>query len=123
MIEKKQGCQAKLDSLVWITEIFPSAVGGRGKAGMNMKNIFLAAWLAMNGFTFCLYGVDKRRAKRGAWRIPEKTLLLCTWLLGGVGALIGMRVFHHKTKHRLFTISAPIAAAISIVAALCGLMM
>ena len=40
-----------------------------------------------------------------------------------VGALIGMRVFHHKTKHRLFTISAPIAAAISIVAALCGLMM
>lgn len=59
-----------------------------------MKNIFLAAWLAMNGFTFCLYGVDKRRAKRGAWRIPEKTLLLCTWLLGGVGALIGMRVFH-----------------------------
>lgn len=54
---------------------------------------------------------------------PGKTLLLCTWLLGGVGALIGMRMFHHKTKHRLFTISAPIAAAISIVAALCGLMM
>ena len=85
---------------------------------MNMKNIFLAAWLAMNGFTFCLYGVDKRRAKRGAWRIPEKTLLLCTWLLGGVGALIGMRVFRHKTKHRAFTVSAPIAAAISIAATL-----
>ena len=63
---------------------------------MNMKNIFLAAWLAMNGFTFCLYGVDKRRAKRGAWRIPEKTLLLCTWLLGGVGALIGMRGHQHR---------------------------
>ena len=41
----------------------------------------------------------------------------------GVGALIGMRMFHHKTKPRVFTISAPIAAAISIVAALCGLMM
>ena len=72
-----------------------------------MKNIFLAAWLAMNGFTFCLYGVDKRRAKRGAWRIPEKTLLLCTWLLGGVGALIGMRVFHHKTKHKEFRFGFP----------------
>ena len=88
-----------------------------------MKNIFLAAWLAMNGFTFCLYGVDKRRAKRGAWRIPEKTLLLCTWLLGGVGALIGMRVFRHKTKHCAFTVSAPIAAAISIAAALYVTMM
>ena len=89
----------------------------------NLKNILLIAWLAMNVFTFSLYGADKRKAKRGAWRIPEKTLLRCTWLLGGVGALIGMRVFHHKTKHRLFTISAPIAAAISIVAALYGLMM
>ena len=88
-----------------------------------MKNIFLVAWLAMNGFTFCLYGVDKRRAKLGAWRIPEKTLLLCTWLLGGVGALIGMRVFRHKTKHRAFTVSAPIAAAISIAAALYVTMM
>lgn len=88
-----------------------------------MKNIFLAAWLAMNGFTFCLYGVDKQRAKRGAWRIPEKTLLLCTWLLGGVGALIGMRVFRHKTKHRAFTVSAPISAAISIAAALYVTMM
>ena len=88
-----------------------------------MKNIFLAAWLAVNGFTFCLYGVDKRRAKRGAWRIPEKTLLLCTWLLGGVGALIGMRVFRHKTKHRAFTVSAPIAAAISTAAALYVTMM
>ena len=89
----------------------------------NLKNILLTAWLAMNVFTFSLYGADKRKAKRGAWRIPEKTLLTCTWLFGGVGALIGMRVFHHKTKHRAFTVSAPIAAAISIVAALYVMMM
>ena len=74
-----------------------------------MKSILLTAWLAMNIFTFSLYG---------AGRISEKTLLTCTWLFGGVGALIGMRVFRHKTKHRAFTVSAPIAAAISIAAAL-----
>ena len=57
-----------------------------------MKNILLILWLAMNAFTFCLYGIDKYKAKHGAWRIPEKTLLTFTWLLGGVGALAGMRV-------------------------------
>ena len=85
--------------------------------------IFLIYLLLMNIAGFAAMGIDKCKARAHAWRIPEKTLLLCTWLLGGVGALIGMRVFHYKTKHRLFTISAPIAAAISIVAALCGLMM
>ena len=89
----------------------------------TLKNVLLTAWLAMNVFTFSLYGADKRKAKRGVWRIPEKMLLTCTWLFGGVGALVGMRMFHHKTKHRAFTISAPIAAAISVVAALCVMMM
>ena len=73
-----------------------------------MKNIFLAAWLAMNGFTFCLYGVDKRRAKRGAWRIPEKTLFLSAILGGGVGAIAGMQLFRHKTRHRSFVIGMPL---------------
>ena len=80
-----------------------------------MKSILLTAWLAMNIFTFSLYGADKRKARRGAWRISEKTLLTCTWLFGGVGALIGM--------HHAFTVSAPIAAAISIAAALYVTMM
>ena len=44
-----------------------------------MKSILLTAWLAMNIFTFSLYGADKRKARRGAWRISEKTLLTCTW--------------------------------------------
>lgn len=88
-----------------------------------MKNILLALWLAMNVFTFVLYGADKRKAEKHAWRIPEKTLLTCMWLFGGVGALAGMRVFRHKTKHKAFTISAPIAAVISIAAAVLLLMM
>lgn len=73
------------------------------------------AALFMNGLTFVLYGVDKRRAIRGEWRIPERTLLACTWLLGGLGAVAGMRVFRHKTRHKRFAISAPLAAALQIV--------
>jgi len=72
-------------------------------------------WLAVNLFAFALYGVDKARAKRGAWRIPEKTLLAAAWLLGGVGAWLGMRVFRHKTKHLRFAYGVPLAALVSFV--------
>ena len=80
-----------------------------------MLLIVWAVWLVINVITFILYGVDKRRAKQGAWRIPEKTLLTGTWLLGGVGAWLAMRVFRHKTKHIAFQVSAPIGAVLSIV--------
>lgn len=71
-------------------------------------------WAAINAIMFALYGVDKRRAIRGAWRIPEKTLLTGTWLLGGVGAWLAMRIFRHKTKHIAFQVSAPIGAILSL---------
>lgn len=78
-----------------------------------MKAALLASYAAVNVITFAAYGIDKRRAKRGAWRIPERTLLLLTWLMGGLGAYAGMRVFRHKTKHLAFQLSAPIAAVLS----------
>ena len=73
-------------------------------------------WLIVNLVVFILYGVDKRRAVKRLWRIPERTLLIGTWLLGGVGAWMGMRVFRHKTKHLAFQISEPIGAVLSIAA-------
>ena len=76
-----------------------------------------ALWLlfaAVNALVFAMYGADKRRARRGDWRISERTLLLGTWLLGGVGALLGMRVFRHKTKHTAFRVRAPVAAVLSL---------
>ena len=76
--------------------------------------ILWAVWLVINLITFALYGIDKRRAKKGAWRIPEKTLLTGTWLLGGVGAWLAMRTFRHKTKHIAFQVSAPVGAVLSI---------
>ena len=68
----------------------------------------LAVWLiAINLVTFAVYGADKRRARKGKWRVPEKTLFLLPLLGGSIGALLGMRVFHHKTKHWYFVWGIP----------------
>ena len=79
-----------------------------------MMAILWGVWLLVNLFVFALYGADKQRAKKGAWRIPEKTLLTGTWLLGGVGAFAAMRMFRHKTKHLAFQLSAPLGALLSV---------
>ena len=63
--------------------------------------------LTVNLAGFLLMGVDKRRARRDAWRIPEKTLFLPAVLGGAVGCMLGMRVFHHKTKHWYFRFGFP----------------
>lgn len=62
---------------------------------------------AVNVASFTVYGIDKRKARRGAWRIPEKTLFLLPLLGGSVGALLGMKVFRHKTKHWYFVWGIP----------------
>ena len=68
----------------------------------------LLVWLAViNLLTFIVYGADKRRARKGKWRVPEKTLFLLPLLGGSVGALLGMRLFHHKTKHWYFVWGVP----------------
>ena len=64
---------------------------------------------AVNVVTFTVYGIDKSKARRGAWRIPEKTLFLLPLLGGSVGALLGMKVFRHKTKHWYFVWGIPIS--------------
>lgn len=63
---------------------------------------------AVNLLAFVLYGVDKLKAKKGAWRIPEATLLLVAFLGGSLGALLGMEVFRHKTKHAKFKVLVPL---------------
>ena len=67
-----------------------------------------AAVLAViNLAAFALYGVDKARARRGAWRIRESTLLGAAAWFGALGALLGMQLFRHKTKHRAFALGVP----------------
>lgn len=82
---------------------------------MMLLTILWIVWACVNVAVFLLYGLDKLKAQRGKWRIPEKTLLLGTWLMGGVGAFVGMRAFRHKTKHLAFQISAPIGLVLSLV--------
>ena len=72
-----------------------------------MKILFVYL-VIINLLSLFLMAEDKRRARRGAWRIPEKTLFLLPLLGGSVGALAGMRVFHHKTKHWYFVWGIPL---------------
>ena len=71
--------------------------------------------LVMNLLAFALMGIDKMKAKRGSWRIPEKTLFLVTALFGGLGGTLGMRVFRHKTKHWYFKFGFPALLAVQLV--------
>lgn len=64
--------------------------------------------IGINVLTFLIYGIDKWKAKRDKWRIPEATLLILAAIGGSIGALLGMSVFHHKTKHRTFIIGVPL---------------
>ncbi|MCU6733612.1 DUF1294 domain-containing protein [Diplocloster agilis] len=68
----------------------------------------LAYLLLINLVGFALMGIDKSKAIRHKWRIPEKMLFLSAILGGSVGARIGMSVFRHKTKHKSFTIGIPV---------------
>lgn len=71
-------------------------------------HIFLIFYIVMNMVSFAFYGIDKKRAIKKEWRIPEKVLLTVALVGGSLGALIGMYFFHHKTKHWKFRIMVPL---------------
>ncbi|EGG82228.1 hypothetical protein HMPREF9477_01237 [Lachnospiraceae bacterium 2_1_46FAA] len=71
-----------------------------------MTNIIIYL-CAINIMTFLLYGLDKQKAKRHKWRIPEATLLGVALAGGSIGAFLGMYIFHHKTKKAKFYIGVP----------------
>lgn len=73
-----------------------------------MMKYIVWAFVLLNLVTFLVYGIDKWKAQKGKWRIPEATLLLLAAVGGSLGALLGMRVFHHKTKHWTFKILVPL---------------
>ena len=70
-------------------------------------SILLTTIALMNLITFIVYGIDKFKARRGKWRIPESTLLLLAIVGGSIGAWVGIKVWHHKTLHRKFKYGIP----------------
>lgn len=79
------------------------------------RSRMLIYYLIINIIAFLLYGMDKWKAKLGAWRIPEKTLLGVALLGGGLGALLGIQLFRHKTRHLSFRILVPLFLILHIV--------
>lgn len=80
--------------------------------------VFYLAVMTAAAFVMC--GIDKYKAKRNKWRIPEKTLLIMAAAGGSLGLLAGMYIFRHKTLHKKFTLGVP--AIICIQAALAVLL-
>lgn len=83
---------------------------------MNTTIIIIIAVLALlNLVSFCLMAYDKRCAKAGKWRVPEKTLFIATAFFGGLGGVLGMILCRHKTKHWYFKVFFPLLLAAQIV--------
>ena len=81
-----------------------------------MEYIF-AYLLLINAVGFIIMLIDKQKARKNLWRIPERTLLGIAILGGSIGTLLGMHLFRHKTLHLKFTIGVPFILSVQIIAA------
>lgn len=84
---------------------------------MVVVGIIAGFLLIMNLLGFFCMGIDKKRAKKKLWRIPEATLFMIAILGGSIGSIIGMRFFHHKTRHWYFVYGMPAILIIQLIAA------
>ena len=73
-----------------------------------MKELLSIYLLIINAIAFCLMLIDKYKARKNLWRIPEATLISTALLGGSIGALIGMYTVRHKTRHSKFTVGIPL---------------
>ena len=77
-------------------------------------DILITYLLIINALSFLFMLMDKRKAVKKAWRIPEATLLGIAAMGGSLGAVLGMRIFRHKTRHLKFAVGLPILLVIHI---------
>lgn len=89
---------------------------------INFEEIFtiqniIIYFIVINLFGFFIMWLDKRKARKGKWRIPEKTLFIITALGGGIGTITGMYAFRHKTQKIAFVIGFPFITILEILLA------
>ena len=80
-----------------------------------IANALLYYLIVINIVTFVVYGIDKLKAKQGSWRISEATLLIFAVIGGSIGALLGMKIWHHKPMHKKFKYGLPLILIIQII--------
>ena len=82
---------------------------------MDVVLIIIAYVIMMNLVSFALMGIDKYKAKKKTWRIPEATLFLFAIFGGSLGSTLGMFIFHHKTRHWYFRYGLPLILIVQLV--------
>ena len=80
-----------------------------------MAILVIIVLAVMNILSFTLMAMDKKAARKGKWRVPERTLFLFTALFGGLGGVLGMHLLRHKTKHWYFRVFFPALLVLQIV--------
>ena len=88
--------------------------------GLKLEQIFTMSniiiyFIIMNVIGFLVMYIDKRKAKNGSWRIPEKTLFMVSLLGGSIGTIAGMYVFRHKTQKPKFVIGFPTIIILQVI--------
>ena len=82
---------------------------------ITTKNVIIY-FIIINILGFLIMFIDKQKAKKGKWRIPEKTIFIVTALGGGIGTIAGMYTFRHKTQKVAFVVGLPLITIVEIIA-------
>ena len=80
-----------------------------------LENILVVYLIIINIVAFGMYGIDKQKAIKKQWRIPEAQLLAVAAIGGSAGALLGMQFFHHKTRRLKFRLGVPLILAVQLI--------
>jgi uncharacterized membrane protein YsdA (DUF1294 family) len=82
---------------------------------MNAISLLILYFVIINLISFIVMGLDKHKAQKRQWRIPESTLFVLALIGGSIGSILGMRIFHHKTRHWYFVYGMPAILIVQII--------